>query len=329
MLNFSENTSFTQQINQILHLPSPLQKLEDGLFEEKNLKVFVKRDDLIHPEISGNKWRKLKYNLLNMRHLGHKSLLTFGGAFSNHIYATAAAGKYFGVEAIGIIRGDELNENSSETLRFAAKCGMKLHFVSRSDYREMRENIGNKIFINSLIHERAANRFSHALIIPEGGTNEFALGGVGEMVNEISEQLGYAPDYIICPVGTGGTIAGIIAESEPNTKVLGVCVLKNGHYLENEIQHLVKNKLGFSKENFEILWENHHSGYAKKTPQLMNFMKAFEEKYGFQIEPVYSGKMFFAFYQLLETEIKPNSTVVLIHTGGLQGKIDERIYRTL
>ena len=140
MTEFSANPTPLQQINQILNLPSPLQKLEDQLFLEKKLNVFVKRDDLIHPEISGNKWRKLKYNLLNIKVLGYESLLTFGGAFSNHIYATAAAGKYFGIETIGIIRGDELNENSSSTLKFAAQCGMKLHFVSRNEYREMRGN---------------------------------------------------------------------------------------------------------------------------------------------------------------------------------------------
>ena len=310
MTDFTANPVFTKQINQILQLPSPLQKLNDTVFEEKGLTVFVKRDDLIHPEISGNKWRKLKYNLLNASLLGYKSILTFGGAYSNHIYATAAAGKYFGFETIGIIRGDELNENSSTTVKFAAECGMKLHFVSRSEYREMRENPQNHTFILSL---------KRSFIIPEGGTNEFALGGVGEMIDEISEQLGYAPNYIICPVGTGGTIAGIIAKSDSKTSILGICVLKNGHYLENEINYLVENNIGKQKQNFEILLENHHGGYAKKTPQLMKFIEEFEEKHSFRIEPIYSGKMFFAFDELLETTIKPNSTVVLIHTGGLQG----------
>jgi 1-aminocyclopropane-1-carboxylate deaminase len=309
MLNFPENTTFKQQINQILQLPSPLQKLYDATFDEKGLKVFVKRDDLIHHEISGNKWRKLKYNLLNAKVLGYESILTFGGAYSNHIYATAAAGKYFGFETIGIIRGDELNENSSETLRFAIDCGMKLHFVSRSDYREMRENSKN----HSLIHSH-----THSKLIPEGGTNEFALGGVGEMLDEITEQLGVVPDYVICPVGTGGTIAGIIAKSNPKTTVLGICVLKNGCYLEKEINQLVENNIGEQKGNFEILWDEHHGGYAKKTPQLMNFMEEFEAKYSFQIESIYSGKMFFAFDELMnQNYFIPNSRIVLIHTGGL------------
>lgn len=312
MTEITANTAFSQQINQIIKIPSPLQKLNDKIFDEKSIKVFVKRDDLIHPEISGNKWRKLKYNLLNAKSLGYESILTFGGAYSNHIYATAAAGKYFNFETIGIIRGDELNENSSQTLKFAAECGMKLHFVTRNDYRAMRENPQNHPLIQSFIRSR---------IVPEGGTNEFALGGVGEMVDEISEQLGYAPDYIICPVGTGGTISGIIAKSAITTQVVGICALKNGFYLEEEINRLVENNVGYQKHNFEILWDYHHGGYAKKTPQLMNFIEAFHENYSFPIEYIYSGKMFFAFDELIKSYIKPNSTVVLIHTGGIQGLI--------
>lgn len=313
MLDFSENSTFNKTIKEILHLPSPLQKLNEKIYEEKQLNVYVKRDDLIHPEISGNKWRKLKYNLLKARELGHKCIVTFGGAYSNHIYATAAAGKYFGFETIGIIRGDELNENSSKTLKFATECGMKLHFVARSDYREMRENPQS----NSFIQERTAFRLNQSFNIPEGGTTEFALDGVGEMVDEISEQLGFAPDYIICPVGTGGTIAGIIAKADSKTNVLGICVLKNGFYLEKEINNLVEKKVATHKNNYNILWNEHHGGYAKKTPELINFISKFNSEHYFNIEPIYSGKMFFAFEEIIKTTIKPNSTVVLIHTGGL------------
>ena len=312
MTEFSANPTPLQQINQILNLPSPLQKLEDQLFLEKKLNVFVKRDDLIHPEISGNKWRKLKYNLLNIKALGYESLLTFGGAFSNHIYATAAAGKYFGIETIGIIRGDELNENSSPTLKFAAQCGMKLYFVSRNEYREMRGNPFPRM-------ENVTFDYKNSLIIPEGGTNEFALGGVGEMVEEIKIALGKEPDYVICPIGTGGTIAGIIANSSKNTKVLGICVLKNGQYLENEIKQLLIKTQHLEESKPMFFWNNHHGGYAKKTPQLINFMEVFESKHHFKIEPVYSGKMFFVFDELLKQNyFSPNSTIVLIHTGGLQ-----------
>jgi 1-aminocyclopropane-1-carboxylate deaminase len=322
MNDISVNSAFSERINQILSLPSPLQKLQDELFAANGLKVFVKRDDLIHPEISGNKWRKLKYNLIEAQNQGAKQIITFGGAYSNHIYATAAAGKYFGFKTVGIIRGDELDENSSETLRFAFECGMKLHFVTRTEYRDMRENPQNQIFIQKLL----GFDINHDLVIPEGGTNHLALAGVGEMFDEIIRQLGSAPDYIFCPVGTAGTISGIMANSDKKTKVIGVCVLKNGQYLINEIDALLKNTsvsndgriLNPFNDNFEVLWNEHHGGYAKKTPELIEFISKFNAEHDFAIEPIYSGKMFFAFYKYFFSLIEPNSKVVLIHTGGLR-----------
>lgn len=314
MADISANIAFSEQINRILTLPSPLQKLADAPFEERGINVFVKRDDMIHPEISGNKWRKLKYNLIDAQNQGVQQIITFGGAYSNHIYATAAAGKYFDFETVGIIRGDELTENSSETLRFASNCGMKLYFVSRTEYRELRENPQN----HSFIQERTAYHLKHSKLIPEGGTTPLALKGVGEMVEEIFEQLGQAPDYIICPIGTAGTFSGIIAKTNRYTKVIGVCVLKNGQYLLNEIKSLTSTLNGDSNQNFEILWNEHHGGYAKKTPELIDFVSKFNEEHDFEIEPIYSGKMFFAFYKNILNIIKPNSQVVLIHTGGLR-----------
>ncbi|GAB2643972.1 pyridoxal-phosphate dependent enzyme [Emticicia sediminis] len=322
MADISANISFSEQINRILTLPSPLQKLDDVLFTKNGIDVFIKRDDLIHPEISGNKWRKLKYNLLDAQNQGVRQIITFGGAYSNHIYATAAAGKYFGFETVGIIRGDELTENSSETLRFASNCGMKLHFVTRTEYRELRENPQN----HPIIQERTAYHWEDSKCIPEGGTTPLALKGVGEMVDEICEQLGQAPDYIICPVGTAGTFTGIIAKTNIQTKVIGVCVLKNGQYLLNEIDTLLNTTslsnvgrvLNPANVNFEVLWNEHHGGYAKKTPELIDFVSKFNAKHNFEIEPIYSGKMFFAFYKHFLTTIEPNSKVVLIHTGGLR-----------
>jgi len=317
MTDISANSTFSEQINQILVLPSPLQKLDDDIFIANGIEVLVKRDDLIHPEISGNKWRKLKYNLINAQKQGIRKIVTFGGAYSNHIYATAAAGKYFGFETVGIIRGNELNENSSETLSFASKCGMKLHFVTRTEYREFRNSP------QSLPMVGASN---NSISIPEGGTTPLALAGVGEMVKEIIEQLGAAPDYIFCPVGTAGTISGIVANTNSKTKVIGVCVLKNGQYLLKQIYHLMKaasienvgRVLNPANVNFEILWNEHQGGYAKKTPELIYFVSKFNAEHDFEIEPIYSGKMFFAFYNHFSAMIEPNSKVVLIHTGGLR-----------
>jgi 1-aminocyclopropane-1-carboxylate deaminase len=288
----------------ILNLPSPLEPIFDPIFDEKALKVYVKRDDLIHSQISGNKWRKLKFNLLKARKNGFRKLITFGGAHSNHLYAVAAIGKYFGFETSGIIRGDELNETSSFTLQYADECGMQLHFVSREAYRD--KNKLEKIF-----------KEQDQYILPEGGTNELALVGVEEMYEEIIGQLGYEPDYIFCPVGSGGTIAGLI-NIESKTRIMGICVLKNAAYLENEILSLIKNNGNLSDKNFEIFWDFHHGGYAKKTPELIKFIEQFAVEHQIRLEHVYSGKMFYAFYELLKTKIENNSTVVLIHTGGLR-----------
>lgn len=323
MNDFPVNDAFSERINQVLSLPSPLQKLEDALFTANGLKVFVKRDDLIHPEISGNKWRKLKYNLNDAQNQGAKQIITFGGAYSNHIYAMAAAGKYFGFKTVGIVRGEELNKKSSETLRFASECGMRLHFVTRTEYRDMRENPQNQL---SIIHELTGLDINNSKVIPEGGTNHLALAGVGEMFEEIICQLGSAPDYIFCPVGTAGTISGILANSDKKTKVIGICVLKNGQYLLNEIDTLLKStsvsnvgsNLNPSNVNFEVLWNEHHGGYAKKTAELIEFISKFNAERDFVIEPIYSGKMFFTFYKYFSSLIEPNSKVVLIHTGGLR-----------
>ncbi|WP_165372141.1 1-aminocyclopropane-1-carboxylate deaminase/D-cysteine desulfhydrase [Emticicia agri] len=289
----------------ILNLPSPLEPLSDPMYVEKSLKVFVKRDDLIHPQISGNKWRKLKFNLIEAEKQGYHKLITFGGAHSNHLYAVAAIGRYFGFETTGIIRGDELNSYSSITLQYAHECGMQLQFVSRQAYKDKNQLLG-------------IYRKDDQYVLPEGGTNTLSLAGVGEMVQEIRQQLGYDPDYIICPVGTGGTIAGILSAVSAKTTVVGVCVLKNANYLENEITTLLQSGADNYSENYRIFWEFHHRGYAKKTPQLMSFIEAFNEKNGFSVEPVYSGKMFYAFDELVKNEIRDNSTIVLIHTGGLR-----------
>jgi len=288
----------------ILNLPSPLEPITDTAFSEKGIKVYIKRDDLIHPQISGNKWRKLKYNLLEAQKQGFSKLITFGGAHSNHIYAVAAAGKYLGFETRGIIRGDELNGQSSITLQYAHSCGMQMVFVSREAYRH-KDNL--------LETYKREDEYS----VPEGGSNALALQGVGEMYEEIVNQLGYTPDYIFCPVGSGGTMAGLINVAN-QTKIMGVCVLKNARYLENEILNLVENKANVAGRNYEIFWDFHHGGYAKNTPELRAFLENFQQMNGIAIEHVYSGKMFYAFYELLKTHIRHNSTLVLIHTGGLR-----------
>lgn len=211
----------------------PLQKISGSFVSSSGINLFVLRLDKIHPDISGNKWHKLKYNLEEAKKQKKDTLLTFGGAYSNHISATAAAGKEFGFKTIGIIRGEELNENENPTLRFAKECGMKLHFVSREEYRQIR--------INEILPIRILSQLptpdSQLYFLPEGGTNELAIKGCAEILSHIDIPF----DYVCCPVGTGGTIAGIISSLNENQKAIGFSVLKDGGFLKAEVEKLLSS----------------------------------------------------------------------------------------
>ncbi len=288
--------------------PTPLQLLQDPILEPFGIKLYLKRDDLIHQEIAGNKFRKLKYNLLNAKQLGYSKLLTFGGAFSNHIAATAAAGRLLGFETTGVIRGDELTATSNPTLRLATENGMKLVFVSRTDYQDK----------TSL----AAKYGRDTYLLPEGGTNELAVAGVSECMTEVVSQLGCQPNFVTTAIGTGGTFAGLCAASSLETKVLGFTVLKNGQYLLPEINQLIDNKSNKSQINYEIFWDYHCGGYGKTNPELLEFMADFESRNNIMLDPIYTAKMLFWLYELIERQdtFVPNDTIVAIHTGGLQGR---------
>lgn len=285
---------------------SPLQKLEDELLNEKQVQLFVKRDDLIHEHIQGNKWRKLKYNLLEARLNNFTTLLTFGGAYSNHIYATAAAAKLFHFKAIGIIRGNE-PEVKSETLHFAAAQGMDLYYMDRETYRQ-KENLEN---IENLRYQ-----FGNFYYIPEGGTNSFALEGVAEIVSEIEIPF----DFICTSCGTGGTLAGLGAALNGEKKIIGFSSLKGEDQLTARVNQLTKEFCGKQFSNFEINFDYHFGGYAKVNDELITFIKQFKSNFNIQLEPVYTGKMFFGLFDLIRKNYFPRgSTVVALHTGGLQG----------
>ena len=206
--------------------PSPNQVIFKN--EKRNVELWLKREDLIHPEISGNKFRKLKYNLKEAEKLGFKTLLTFGGAFSNHISATASAGKMFGFKTIGVIRGDELGADlkatleNNPTLKFAYNCGMVFEFVSREDYRQ--KDSEAMIF-------QLQKKLGNFYLLPEGGTNNLAVRGCEEILTEEDKKF----DFVCCPVGTGGTMAGIINSSSATQTILGFPALK-GNFLESEIE---------------------------------------------------------------------------------------------
>jgi len=290
------DTQFVQ--NEQIFLPEP---------KEKNIQIFIKREDLIHPQISGNKFRKLKYNLLEAKRKGLKKLLTFGGAYSNHILATAVAAKMNDFKAFGVIRGDELGKNlertlsQNDTLREASKYGMEFVFVSREQYRDKM----SADFIQSL-----RKKFGDFHLIPEGGTNSLAIKGCEEILTEHDTQF----DYICCCVGTGGTISGLINSSEHHQKVLGFPALK-GSFLQDEIREIVGEQ-----SNWELLSDYHFGGYSKYSKELIGFINEFKQKTSIPLDPIYTGKMMFGILDLVKKNRFPNGAKILaIHTGGLQG----------
>lgn len=281
-------------------LPSPTQELSDPLFQEKKVRLFVKRDDLIHPVISGNKWRKLKYNLEAAKIQKIPTLLTFGGAFSNHIAATSVAGQVFGFQTIGLIRGEE-HLPLNPTLQLAKESGMQLIYVSRSDYRTPDRLALAKDLVNKPFY-----------FIPEGGTNKLALKGCGEILKENSSQ---QFDYICVSCGTGGTISGIIQAAKFSQQVIGFSALK-GDFLKGEIEKLLVEKY----DNWTLQTDYHFGGYAKHKPELIEFINQFKTDFQIQLDPIYTGKLFYGvFDRIKKNHFREHSKVLVIHTGGLQG----------
>lgn len=280
---------------QIVNQEIPLH-LPDGI------SLFIKREDLIHPFISGNKFRKLKYNLVQAKAENQSVLLTFGGAFSNHIAAVAYAGKEHGFETIGVIRGDELRDKilDNPTLSFAQECGMRFEFVTREAYRHKTE----AAFIAQL-----QAQFGSFYLVPEGGTNNFAVKGCEEILTDLDADF----DFVCSAVGTGGTISGLINSALPHQKVLGFPALK-GDFLQNEIRKFVTSK------NWELLTDYHFGGYGKITDELIDWINKFYLQTKIPIDPVYTGKMAFGVVDLIHRNFfPPNSKILMIHTGGLQG----------
>ncbi|MCH2003117.1 1-aminocyclopropane-1-carboxylate deaminase/D-cysteine desulfhydrase [Acinetobacter seifertii] len=270
----------------------------------------IKRIDLIHPQISGNKFFKLKYNLLAAKQQGLSTILTFGGAYSNHIAATTYAAHLFGLHSIGIIRGEELaNKPLNPTLEKAQSLGMQLHFVSRNEYRlRNNENYLQQLHL----------QFPETFIIPEGGTNQLAVRGCQEILSQ-SDLEQY--DVICCAVGTGGTISGLIERSAPHQKVLGFSALK-GDFLQQEIQQWTK------KQNWSLTDAYCCGGYAKISPELFAFIESFEAKYAVPLEPIYTGKMMFGLFDLIKNHYFPEGTRILaIHSGGLQADIRNKSHQ--
>ncbi|MET7035588.1 1-aminocyclopropane-1-carboxylate deaminase/D-cysteine desulfhydrase [Elizabethkingia miricola] len=274
----------------------PIQKIKSG-----NVDIFLKREDLIHPDISGNKYWKLFYNVnhyLNQK-IERPFIITFGGAFSNHIATVAAFGRIFSIPTMGIIRGEELEARFLEniTLRKAHENGMDFRFVNRTDYRD-----------KDAITEKLRKEFPEALIVPEGGSNLQAIEGVKFMLTEHTKDF----DYLCTAVGTGGSIAGISKYAEENQKVIGFTVVRDAS-LEQRIKELS------TKNNFDLI-EADYGGYGKISDEIVRFINDFWKQYNIPLDPVYTGKMMMRLFQLVEEGFFPaGNRILAFHTGGLQG----------
>jgi 1-aminocyclopropane-1-carboxylate deaminase len=276
--------------NTILNLPSPIQELKHTKFQLADVRVFIKRDDLIHPIISGNKWRKLKEYIRIAKENPELPILSFGGAFSNHLYALAYVGHQLNIRTIGIIRGNELNVQSNPYLTQMNNWGMEMRFVDRISYKEKKHNYGSQV-----------------IEIPEGGHGDLGIDGIKGLVSEITD---FNPSHIITAVGTGTTALGI--KRFTNTIVMGILTLNNLSELRD---HEKESSI------HGTIWKDGYimGKYAKNSSELNEFCDTFEQDHQIKIEPIYTGRMFYGLYDLIESNFFPKgATILALHTGGVK-----------
>jgi 1-aminocyclopropane-1-carboxylate deaminase len=282
-----------------VRLPSPLQELRDDRLGD--VTVLLKRDDLIHPTVTGNKWRKLKYLLADARSRGASTLLTFGGAYSNHLRAVAAAGRMYGFRTVGVVRGEERPYNA--VLAAAERDGMHLHYLDRATYRHKND---------PAVVDELRRVYAGFYLVPEGGTTTFAFPGCRELVEEITSPY----DVITCPVGTGGTLAAISAALSTGQRALGFSVLKGAVSLEDDVRSLQRAAIGRVVDNWEIDHRFHCGGFARRSPGLDDFLYDFHRRHGLRLDHVYVGKMLMGLFALIgEGAFRAGSTVVAVVTG--------------
>jgi 1-aminocyclopropane-1-carboxylate deaminase len=285
-----------------LRLPSPVQELRDDRLAEAGVRLFLKRDDLINPEIPGNKWRKLSYNLEAARTQGHGLLLTFGGAYSNHVRATAAAGYHFGFSTVGVIRGEE-HLPLNPVLAYAVSRGMRLTYLDRAAYRDK---------TSPDVIAGLRDRFGRFYLLPEGGSNELAARGCAEIPAEISQPF----DFICCPCGTGGTLAGLAQGLGEGRRAVGFSVLKGGEFLARQVAGLQALAFGAASGNWAIEYGFHFGGFARRGPLLDRFIAEFAGRHGLELNWIYTAKMMYGIYALAGQPALPaGSAVVAVITG--------------
>lgn len=281
-----------------VRLPSPLYELRDDRIDPHGVRLYLKRDDLIHREVPGNQWRKLKYNVVAAREQGHTRLLTFGGAYSNHIRAVAAAGHCFGFTTVGVIRGEE-HEPLNESLAYAVSRGMRLTYLDRSAYRRKAE---------PAVLAALADEFGPCYVVPEGGSNAHGVRGCAELPAEIATGF----DVICCACGTGGTLAGIAAGlSQDTQRAVGFAVLKGGRFLDDEVRRLQREAFGSVTTNWSIDDDFHFGGYAKRTPVLDEFIAEFQARHGVILDWVYEAKMMYGLVARIQDGVFPAGSVIV------------------
>mgnify|MGYP000497871423 CR=1 FL=1 len=294
---------------------SPLESLVHPLFAKHSVQVQIKRDDLLHPIISGNKSRKLKFNLKHIQQQGYQGAISFGGSYSNHIHAFAFACYQHNIPCIGVIRG-EAHYANNYTLSWAQHWGMKCHFVDRKTYKRRFDDD----FLAELAHQ-----YPNHFIVPEGGSNPLAIDGVSEVIDELNQQTSF--DTLMTPLGSGGTLAGLVSGDEKYARmnnqaqhnILGIAVLKRAEYLIEEVKKLMP-KTGNNHHFWKVMTEFHCGGYGKFSAKDVARLIDFNQQVAPTFEPVYSGKMLLALLDLLEQGyFNVNERIVLLHTGGLQG----------
>ena len=289
-----------------------LPEVKNELLSSCGVTLHVLRLDLLHQPAGGNKFFKLKYNIEEMKKRGLKKLLTFGGAFSNHILATSAAGKENRIETLGIIRGEELNEHSNVVLQSACANGMRLYFVTREEYRtRYREEY----------HRQLKERFGNFHLLPEGGSNSLAVKGCSEIIALINKDF----DFICVPVGTGATLAGIACALSKKQQALGFVALANAKFLDEEVDRFIKEYSGKDAVNAKLIHDFHFGRYARSTDELEKFMQRFKEENNIPLEATYSGKMMYGIFEMLKGGyFVSGEKIIAVHTGGLQVKRSSR-----
>lgn len=285
-----------------------LDAVEDPILRERGIQLRILRLDRIHPQISGNKWYKLKHNLLAARAQSQHTVLSFGGAYSNHLVALAAASKASALRSIGIVRG-EATKVLNPALQFAEQQGMALHYVSRSNYR----NKEAPEFIREL-----EQRFGSFYLIPEGGSNLLGIKGCAEIADHLQWQRKAAPRYVLMACGTAATLTGVVSAVTSDCEVIGISVLKGLDTLSPQVNAWLDQLASARECRWSIKTQYHHGGYGKTSPALNHFIDAFEARTGIPLEPVYTGKMMWGVYEMIESgEIARGAEVIALHTGGV------------